>query len=284
MKKTLLSKVIGCMCAVMCLGLMACGQKKAEESAASAEPEKPKVLVLYYSQTGATKTLAEEVQKQLGCDIEAIECEVPYEGDFAQTIQRCQDEKADGIVPNVKPLNHFIGDYDVIFLGYPVWFGSYASPITGLLHSQSFDGMKIVTFCTFGSGGLESSTADLRKVVDGDITEGFGVRNARIQDAEAVVNRFLIEAGYKEGKVDPLAAFEQHHVCSAEEQAIYHQACDDYQYPFGAPVDVASRETPDGTEYEFAAVTADGRSLIYVTQPKAEDEKAYFTRVVRKEL
>ena len=284
MKKTLFSKAIGCLCAAMCLCLFGCGQKKAEENVENAETAKPKVLVLYYSQTGATKALAEEVQKQLGCDIEAIECEDPYTGDFNQTIQRCQDEKADGVVPTVKPLNHFIGDYDVIFLGYPVWFGSYASPITGLLHSQSFDGMKIVTFCSFGSGGLESSTADLRKVVDGDITEGFCVRNARVQDAAAVVNRFLIEGGYKEGTVEPLAAFEQHHVCSAEEQAIYHEACDDYQYPFGSPVDVAARETSSGTEYEFAAITADGRSLIYVTKPSVEGQKAYFTKVVRKEL
>ena len=47
-----------------------------------------KVLVLYYSETGTTKTVAQELQKQLGADIEGIEAVEPYSGDFLATIQR----------------------------------------------------------------------------------------------------------------------------------------------------------------------------------------------------
>jgi flavodoxin len=47
-----------------------------------------KMLVLYYSETGTTKTVAQELQKQLGADIESIECEKPYPGNFQETMQR----------------------------------------------------------------------------------------------------------------------------------------------------------------------------------------------------
>lgn len=266
-----------------CLGLAACNsQKKTEESNSVEEVKAPKVLVIYYSQTGATKTVAEEIQQQLGADIEALECEVPYDGDFNQTIQRCQEEMADNEVPAMKPLNANIGDYDIIFLGYPIWFGTYALPIGGLLHSQSFDGMKVVTFCTFGSGGLESSTEALQEAMPGsEVIAGYGVRNERIDAVKEEVNRFLIEGGYKEGEIEPLPAFMEHHPVTPDEKAVFQQACSSYQYPLGTPVTVAVRETATSTDYEFTASTPEGTSTIYVTQAKEEGSKAVFTRVVR---
>ena len=56
--------------------------------AAVATASAQKMLVLYYSETGTTKTVAQEIQKQLGADIEGIEAVVPYSGNFQETIQR----------------------------------------------------------------------------------------------------------------------------------------------------------------------------------------------------
>ena len=94
---------------------------------------KQKTLVLYYSQTGTTQAVAEELQKQLGADIERIEAVVPYDGDFQATIQRCGDERQKGEVPEIKPIQANLADYDVIFIGYPSWFGTYAMPIATLV-------------------------------------------------------------------------------------------------------------------------------------------------------
>ena len=279
MKKTIFTVMLACLGAMF----TACGSKqKAEVEENAEEVQQPRILVLYYSQTGTTKALAEELQIQLGADIEAVECEVPYDGDFNQTIQRCQEEMADNEVPAVKSLNSNIGDYDIIFLGYPVWFGTYAQPIGGLLHSQSFEGKKIVTFCTFGSGGLESSTKALAEALpESEVVAGYGVRTARIEAAPEEVNRWLIETGFKEGNVDPLPAFMEHHPVSKDEAAIFHAACDGYQMPLGSPVDVAVRETDSSTDYEFTAKTPEGNSTIYVTQSKADGAKPEFTKVVR---
>lgn len=276
MKKTLFALVM------TCLGLMSCGSQKKEEAPQAEEPAQPKVLVLYYSQNGTTQALAEEIQKQLGADIEAIECDVPYDGTYNETIQRAQDEIADNEMPAVKPLSANVGNYDVIFLGYPVWFNSYALPIGGLLRSQSFDGLKIVTFCTFGSGGLQSSTAKLKEQLpESEIIEGFGIRTARIDAVKPEVERFLIEKGFKKGDVEALPAFMEHHPVTDEEKAIFSQACDDYEYPLGKPVSVAVRETSTSTDYEFTVMGHDGTINVYVTQGKEEGAQPEFTHVVR---
>lgn len=265
------------------LTLMGCTSKKNVEEVSS----QPKVLVVYYSQTGATKSVAEEIQKQLGADIEAIELEVPYDGNFEQTIERCQKEKEENVLPVVKSLKANLDDYDLIFLGYPVWFGTYATPIASLINDQKFAGKQVVTFCTYGSGGLQSSTEQLAAALpDAQVVEGYGVRNARLAAMSEEVNRFLIERGFKEGEVEALPAFMEHHPVSAEEAAVFDQACSDYQFPLGIPFDVAVRESATRIDYEFSVNTtgkeADGvLSTIYVTVGKEAGSKPEFTQVVR---
>ncbi len=119
-----------------------------------------KALVLYYSETGTTKTVAQELQKQLNADIESIEAVQPYSGNFQETIQRSQQERQNGKTPDLKPLKSKISNYDIIFLGYPIWFGTYAMPIATLVKEYNFAGKTIVPFCTFGSGGLNTSIED----------------------------------------------------------------------------------------------------------------------------
>ena len=63
-----------------------------------------KSLVLYFSESGTTKAVAEELQKQLGADIESILPEEPYSGNFQATMQRVQKENQSGTLPKIKPL------------------------------------------------------------------------------------------------------------------------------------------------------------------------------------
>ena len=67
-------------------------------------------MVLYYSQTGATKVVAEEIAKQMGADIERIDITQPYNGTYDETIQRCNEEKANGTLPELVPLKSKLSD------------------------------------------------------------------------------------------------------------------------------------------------------------------------------
>lgn len=243
-----------------------------------------KALVLYYSETGSTKTVAEELQKQLGADIESIEAVNPYSGNFQETMQRAQRDKE----PEIKPLKANIKAYDIIYLGYPIWGGTYAAPIVTLVKKYDFAGKTIVPFCTFGSGGLESSAADLVKVLPkAKIQPGYGVRQARIKSASKELDRFLNENGYKKGSVKPLEAYSTQQPVTDAEKAIFDAACSSYQFPLGTPQTFGKRTTDDSIDYEFKVKSqgfgggGESTSTIYVTVGKEADAKPEFTRVVR---
>ena len=168
------------------LAAWSCGPKKADA---------PKVLVLYYSQTSNTRTIAQEIATKLGADIEEIVPVNPYSGGFKETIDRCLKEKAEGILPESKPLASDLSKYDIIFLGYPVWFGTYAPPVAAILDSAAFSGKVVVPFCSFGSGGLDSSAKDLEAKLPGStILPGYGVRAARIDAVPAEALKIHIKA------------------------------------------------------------------------------------------
>lgn len=245
-----------------------------------------KQLVLYYSETGTTKTVAQELQKQLGADIEEIEAVVPYSGNFQETIQRGQREMQSGEMPAIKPLKKKIADYDIIFLGYPIWFGTYANPIITLVKEQDFAGKTIVPFCTFGSGGLNTSSDALKKALPkATIAKGYGVRTARVNAVAKELDRFLKENGYKKGSVEKLPDYSAQQPVTDAERQIFDAACSSYQFPLGTPQTVGKRQTPDGTDYKFTVASrgmnggGETTSIIYVTVGK--DTKPEFTEVVR---
>lgn len=244
-------------------------------------------LILYYSESGTTKTVALELQQQLGADIESIEAVEPYSGNFQETIQRYGRERQNGETPAIRPLKSDLSQYDVIFLGYPIWGGTYALPIATLLKEHDFAGKTIVPFCTFGSGGLNTSTDALRQALPkAEVKTGYGIRAARVASAAKELNRFLIENGYKKGNIEKLPDFSAQCPVTDEEKAIFSAACSSYQFPLGTPVTVGKRTTADGTDYQFTVKSrgmdgSEATSTIYVTVGNHEGAQPEFTEVVR---
>ena len=249
----------------------------------------PETLVLYYSQGGTTKALAEQFQKLLGADIEEIVPEAPYDGDFQSTIERCRKEMEENAVPLIKPLKADLESYDIIFLGYPIWFGTYAPPIKALCGENALKGRKIVPFCTFGSGGLESSTQDLKvNMPDNEILPGYGIRAARIDSAPEEVEYFLKAGGFIKGEYTAPEEFPAPHPVTDEESAIFTAAVGDYPMLNAKPVEASSRLVPKGKEYLFTALdtprepTPESSFREIKVHVLAEKGKApVFTKVVR---
>ena len=229
------------MCAALAMMLaVSCSKKE----------EAPKALVLYYSQTSNTKTVATEIATRLNADIEEIVPVQPYDGEFEATIQRCMKEREEGIVPELKPLTSNLADYDVIFLGYPVWFGTFAPPVGAFLSQVDLSGKKVVPFCTFGSGGLESSMKDLaEKQPNAEILPGYGVRAARMAAVPKEVEQFLTVGGFIEGAYVLPEDFPEQHPVSADEAAIFDAAVNGYPMLNAKATTVASRAIPEGVEY-----------------------------------
>lgn len=245
----------------------------------------PESIVIYYSQGGTTEQVAKLIQEKTGADIAAIIPEAAYDGDFQATIERSQKERTEGTLTAILPLEKDIADYDIIYIGYPIWFGTYAIPVQSFLKDLQVEGKTIIPFCTFGSGGLESSTEDLKKALPGaTFLEGYGVRAARVAKASEELDRFLVGIGAVKGEAEQLPAFGESSPVAEEDIALFNEACGDYQMPLGVPVEVAKRNLADATEYKFEAESPgpDGsvsKSVIYVV--KGQEGRAEFTRVVR---
>ena len=281
MKNTKLMLVL----ATMAMTVVSCGSKKE-----TPKEEAPKTLVLYYSQTGNTKAVAEAIAKQLNADIEEIVSVSLYDGDFQATIERCIKEREAGVIPEIQPVKANIADYDVIFLGYPVWFGTYAPPVTAFLNQADLSGKKVVPFCTFGSGGLESSAKELAAAEPGaELLPGYGVRAARMEAMPKEVDNFLKANGFLEGEFVKLEAFPAQHDVSEEETAVFDAAVDGYPMLHAKAKTVAARTLPDGVEYLFTAedlpredkpdMPSAGELQVYVTV--VNGQAPVFTKVVR---
>jgi len=275
--------------ATVTLAAVSCGPKKTEQTTETKE-EAPKVLVVFYSQTSNTKQVADVLATQLGADLAEIVPVEPYDGDFYATIERGKKELDEGAFPEIQPLSCNVADYDVIFLGYPIWFGTYAPPVFTFLNQVDLSGKKIVPFCTFGSGGLDSSVKDLAKAEpEAEILPGYGVRAARLEAMPKEVDQFLKANGFIEGEFVKFEAFPEQHPVSEEEAAIFDAAVDGYPMLHAQAKTVASRVLPDGVEYLFTAVDLprednpdmppSGEIQVYVTV--VEGEAPVFTQVVR---
>ncbi len=250
--------------------------------------ETRKVLVLYYSLTSNTKAVAQEIATRLDADIEEVALVEPYDTAFQATVDRCKAEREKGILPEIKPLKSNIADYETVFIGYPVWFGTFAPPIASLVDKIDLSGKWVVPFCTFGSGGLESSAKDLaEKQPNAKILPGYGVRAARMdampKELEQFLNMYLGRPTFAP------ADFPEQHLVSADEAAIFDAAVNGYPMLNAKSKTVASRTVLDGTEYLFTAMDMPREdkpgmppaSEIQVYVLVEKDKAPVFTRVVR---
>ena len=262
------------------LFVTACASKpKAKEAE---EPAK-KVLVLYYSVTNTTKQIAEYIQQKTGADIEAIQTVEELPTDYQELLQLSGKMREGNTLPELKPLAHNVADYDIIFFGYPIWFGTYAQPVKTLVASGVLSGKTVVPFCTAGSSGIKQSAEELKKDVPGiNIPESFGVRASLMDKMPATVDRVLISLGLMEGENEVLADYSAQQAPTADETAIFDAAISTYPMMKGAKVvSVGSRTTSKGTDYKFVAEGGMGGTMdVYVTKENG-DVAPYFTGVDR---
>lgn len=274
--------------ATMALAAVSCGPR--QETPKEEAKKEPKMLVIYYSQSSNTKIVAQEMATRLNADLAEIVPVELYDGDFQATVERGKRELDEKNYPAIQPLAVDVANYDVVFLGYPIWFGTYAPPIFTWLDQVDLSGKKVVPFCTFGSGGLESSVMDLSKAEPkAEILLGYGVRAARLEAMPKEVDQFLKAGGFIEGEYAQLEAFPEQHPVSEEEAAIFDAAVDGYPMIHAKATAVASRSIPDGTEYLFTAADLPreekpdmppaGEIKVYVSV--IGEETPVFTKVIR---
>ena len=130
-----------------------------------------KVLVAYFSATGTTKGVAEHIANGLNADIYEIVPEDPYTDadlNYNDNNSRTTIEMND---PNARPAIsgsvENMEQYDIIFVGYPIWWGEAPRIVSTFIESYDFSGKTIVPFCTSGGSGIGSSASNLERLTSG---------------------------------------------------------------------------------------------------------------------
>lgn len=143
-----------------------------------------KVLIAYYSYSGNTKRVAEKIQQLTNGDIFEIVPKKAYPNNYNDVVNLAKDEKQKDIKPELTD-NGNVKDYDIIFLGTPVWWYTMASPVKTFLSKNDFTGKTIVPFCTHGGGGASSTYIDMQKLAKGaKVTEGYTSYENSAKDSE----------------------------------------------------------------------------------------------------
>ena len=135
------------------------------------DAQESKVLIVYFSATGTTKGVAEHIANGLNADIYEIVPEDSYTDadlDYNNNNRRATIEMSD---PDVRPVIsgsvENMEQYDIVFIGYPIWRGEAPRIISTFVESYDFSGKTIVPFCTSGGSGMGSSAANLEELTNG---------------------------------------------------------------------------------------------------------------------
>ena len=122
-----------------------------------------KTLVVYYSATGSTKAVAETIANTAGADLFEITPVDHYTSDDLNwtddnsrvSVEHNDESKRD--VPLTKTTPDHWADYDIVFIGYPIWWGIAAWPVNNFVKGNDFSGKTVIPFCTSTSSGLGQS-------------------------------------------------------------------------------------------------------------------------------
>lgn len=134
------------------------------------------VLIAYFSWSGNTKGIAEEIQRQTGADLFEIQLVEPYSTDYNTVLDQAQQDQNEQARPELSTHVESMDQYDTIILGYPNWWASIPMPIASFLEEYDFSGKTILPFCSHGGGGLgQSQTAIAKLIPNAVLAEGLAI-------------------------------------------------------------------------------------------------------------
>ena len=224
---------------------------------AEVAPQQSKSVVVYFSQTGATKKLAQVFKEARNADEFELQLVKPLPSTYDSTIAEVRAERESKQWPALVNAKLDVDKYDTVFLGYPIMFGTFTTPIYTFLEANDLSGKVVVPFCTYGSGGRKASANELKTLEPkANVTLAYGISNKRInaeggiETAKAEVAAFFgnLETGATEETL--VGGFSEQRPLTAEDSAAFAEGTKDYAYLNLKPLSVSSQVVA-GMNYIF---------------------------------
>lgn len=154
------------------------------------------MLIVYYSRSGNTRAMAQTIHSLAGGDLVELETVRPYPKEYRPATEQAKKELDANFYPPLKVSVGDISAYDVVFVGSPSWWGTFASPVRGFLAQHDFSGKKMIPFITHEGSGMGKSVSDLKSLCPGvTILEGCAVRGGNVTGAYAEISQWLKRNG-----------------------------------------------------------------------------------------
>ena len=165
-----------------------------------------KCLIAYYSRKGQnyasgrivdlkvgnTEVVANMIQKITGGDMFHIESVTAYPKDYTETTEVAKNELRAKARPKLTGHVEKMEEYDVIFLGYPNWWGTMPMPVFTFLESYDFSGKTIVPFCTHEGSGMGHSEKDIAKACPkAALLKGIAIHGTNAGSAGSDVSKWI---------------------------------------------------------------------------------------------
>ena len=176
----------------------------------TSEPAESKILIAYFSRAdenygvgviekGNTEIIAEMIAEKTGGELFHIERNTPYPADYDECTDEAKQEQNDKARPALKA-DMDISDYDIIYLGYPNWWGDMPMPVYTFLEAHDWNGKTVIPFCTHAGSGLSSTEAAIQDTCNGaTVLDGLAVAGTTAQnnrdEARSSVTAWLEQIG-----------------------------------------------------------------------------------------
>ena len=154
-----------------------------------AEPQNGRTLVVYYSASGNTARVAQDIANAAGADLfEIVPTEVYTSDDLnwqdsGSRVNREHDDESLRDIPLASTEVPGWDGYDTVFIGYPIWWGIAAWPMSSFAAANDFTGKTVVPFCTSASSGVgDSGTLLAQQAGTGSWQEGQRFSRASSED------------------------------------------------------------------------------------------------------
>lgn len=196
------SRIITAMVALL-ISVACSGSKKQ-----SNEMRKGKALIVFFSHAGEnyavgnikegnTKIVADYIKEQTGADVFEIVAEKSYDMPYSELIKVAQAEKKSGELPAFKGSISNVDKYDVVFIGGPIWWGTYPQVMFSFFNKYDLNGKTLIPFTTHEGSRLGSTVGDVKKQYPKTtVTGAFAIYGHEVRTGKSKVLQWLKGLGY----------------------------------------------------------------------------------------
>lgn len=158
-------------------------------------------LIAYFSWSGNTEAVAQEIQEQTGADLFEIVPAEPYTDDYDELLDIAREEQSDNARPEIAETAD-LSAYDTVYLGFPNWWGDMPMILYTFLDEYDLSGKTIAPFNTSGGSGFSDSLDTIAEMEpDAEIKEGLSLGSRETESCAGDVAKWLADIGMTEEEV-----------------------------------------------------------------------------------